>query len=187
MPVSALAPAMSSASDTMTPSKPRRPRSTPPSIVGEKVDGRSGSIAVHDDVRRHDARDAGGDGRPEGLELAHLEHVGRRVHPRQREVRVGHGVAVPREVLRARGHPLRLQALHRRDRVPRHEGGVGAEAAHPDDGVVGRRVDVDDGSEVEVDAECRELAGDGRRRLPRQRGVVEPAEHRVARLVDPVG
>ena len=138
-----------------------------------------------DDVRGHDARDARGDGRPEGLELAHLEQVRGGVHPRQREVRVGHGVAVPREVLRARCHSLRLQAFHGRDRVPGHVRCVGTEAAHPDDGVVGRRVDVDDGSEVEVDAQGRELARDGHRRLPRHRGVVEPAENRVARLVRP--
>ena len=111
----------------------------------ENVAGRSGSIAGTMMCEVMTAATPGVDGRPEGRELA-LARAPRAVDvdARQAEVRVDHGVAVAREVLRAGGDPGGLQALDPRGRVARDEGGVVAEAAHADDRVVGGGVDVDD-------------------------------------------
>ena len=135
-----------------------------------------------DHVRGHDAGDPRLDGRAERLELTGVEHVRLGVHARQRVVRVGHRVAVPGEVLGARGDAGRLDALDVGRGVAGHVGRLGAEAARPDDGVLVGGVHVDHRCEVEVDAVCRQLASDGRRRGSRQRGVVEPPEQRVAGL-----
>ena len=54
---------------------------------------------------------------------------------RELAVRVGGGVAVAGEVLRAGRHALALRAGDERSDVTRDELGIGAEAAHADDGV----------------------------------------------------
>ena len=121
MPVSALAPAMSSASLTTTPSKPRSSRSMPDHGARER--GRAVRVeGGDDDVRGHDGGDAGRDGGPERGQLALVQHLDRHVDARQPVVRVDHGVTVAGEVLGAGGDPRRLEALHPGGGVARDEG-----------------------------------------------------------------
>ena len=70
----------------------------------------------HQHVRGHDRRDAGLDGGLERHELDRAQPIGRMLDERQLEVRIGARVAVPREVLAARGDALRLQRPHDRAR-----------------------------------------------------------------------
>ena len=165
MPVSALAPAMSRASLTTTPSKPSSSRSTP-ITVRENVAGRSGSRAETMMCEVITARDPGRDGGPERRELALAQHLERHVDARAAPwCESTDGVAVAGEVLGAGGDAGGLQALDPGGRVAGDERRVVAEAAHADDRVVGGGVDVDVGREVEPDAQRGELVPDagGRR------------------------
>src|SRR5262249_46241249 len=110
----------------------------------------------HADVRSHDRAYAGGDRRAEGLEC--LVQVA--AYHRQLEMGVLRRIAVAWKVLGARGYPLTLKALHERRDMTSNEGGLGAERANPDHGVVGIRVDVCDRREVEVDADRGQFVRD---------------------------
>jgi len=132
--------------------------------------------AGDDDVGRHHGlhsrRDRGAKGRERRLHVA--------ADDRERAMGVDRGVTVSREVLRAGGDPLPLRSLDERGDVPRHERGVGSEAADADHGVVWIRVHVGDGREVEVHAGARERRGDRGGHLPRQLDVVDHAEREGA-------
>ena len=129
-------------------------------------------------MRRHDRLHAGLDRRAE------RRQAGGDVtdHRRQLEVRVAVGRAVAREVLRAAGDPVRLQAADVRRDVASDEGSVGAERAHADHGVGGVDVDVGDGCEIEVDAGRRKLGRDRRGDALRQLDVVHRPERGVPRV-----
>ena len=99
---------------------------------------------------------------------------------RELAVRVGSRVPVAGEVLRAGRHALALRAGDERSDVTRDELGVGAEAAHADDGVQGIRVGVRDRGEVQVDARRGQLARDRACDRLGQRHVVDGAEREVA-------
>ena len=102
-----------------------------------------------------------------------------------RQVEMGvHGrVAVPGEVLRARGDALPLRALDERGDVPGNELGVGAEAADPDHRVVRVHVHVRDRREVQVHAGARRARPRSPRRRPLgQLDVVDDAEREIARV-----
>ena len=114
-----LAPTMSSASDTMTPSNPSSCAAHRRTLLRQRrrdlrVD------RLHDDVGSHDAGDAGIDSGPEGLELALIQHLARHGDARQPVVRVDDGVTVAREVLGAGRNAHLLQPRHPRRRVPPH-------------------------------------------------------------------
>ena len=81
-------------------------------------------------------------------------------------MRVGGRVAVAGEVLRAGRHALALRAGDERRDVARDELGIGAEAAHADDGIPGVGVRVGDGREVQVDAGARPARPRSRPRPP---------------------
>ena len=95
-------------------------------------------------------------------------------------MRVGGGVAVAGEVLRAGRHSLALRAGDERGHVPRDELGIGAEAADADDGIPGVGVRVGDGCEVQVDARGSQLARDRARHRLGQLHVVDGAEREIA-------
>ena len=101
--------------------------------------------------------------------------------------RAGRGASRPR-CRRARGSAWRRRrrpaaaSLDERRDVAGDELGVGAEAADADHRVVGIRVHVGDGREVEVDAGAGEVGRDRGGDLLRQRDVVDGAEREVARV-----
>src|SRR5690348_4381989 len=95
-------------------------------------------------------------------------------------MRILRGVAVSREVLRTRCYALTLEAGDESGNVARDEPRIGAERPDPDHRVVGIRVHVGDGSEVEVDPDLAELARDRRGDLLGQRRVVDDAERPVS-------
>ena len=88
-------------------------------MAGDSVPGRSSSSDGHQDVRGHDAGDAGGDRRSERHELDRLQPIGRMLDQRHLVMRVGAGVAVPGKVLAAGGDALALQRLDDRRPEPR--------------------------------------------------------------------
>ena len=154
MPRSLLAPAMSSASETMTPSNPSAERRCP-STRGLSVAGRSGSSAVTTMC------EVITDAAPAAI-AAGTAPARRRVSTSCRASIVGSArwlsVSVspcPGKCLSAGRHPGGLQSLDPGHDVSRDVGGIRAEAAGADDGVVGVAVHVGDGPEVEVDAEPR--------------------------------
>ena len=84
------------------------------------------------------------------------------------------------EVLRAGRHALALRAGDERSDVTRDELGVGAEAAHADDGVPGIGVGVRDRGEIQIDARRGQLARDRACDRLGQRHVVDGAEREIA-------
>ena len=155
------APTMSRASETITPSKPSSPRSTPPRIVARERRRLVGVELRQQHVRRHDGARAGLDRGQERAQLALAQLLERQVDDRQREVRVLRRVAVPGEVLRAHRDALGLVCGDPGRGVGADELGVGAEAAHADDRIVGVGVDVGIRREVEVDADRAQFERDG--------------------------
>ena len=101
---------------------------------------------------------------------------------RELAVRVGSRVPVPGEVLRAGRHALALRAGDERSDVTRDELGVGAEAAHADDGVQGIGVGVRDRGEIQIDARRGKLGGDRACDRLGQGHVVHGAQREVARV-----
>ena len=85
--------------------------------------GRLGVVRREDDVRGHHAPHAGLDDRPERRQVALAEHLDRVGDGRQREVGVGAGRAVTREVLGAGGDPRALEAGDERRAVAGDEVG----------------------------------------------------------------
>src|SRR5262249_5469540 len=132
----------------------------------------------HADVRSHDRAYAGGDRRAEGLEC--LVQVA--AYHRQLEMGVLRRIAVAWKVLGGRGYALTLKALHERRDMTSNEGGLGAERANPDHGVVGIRVDVCDRREVEVDADRGQFVRDRSGGLLCQIDVVDRAKSPVSRV-----
>ena len=179
MPVSALAPAMSRASLTTTPSKPSSSRSTP-ITVRENVAGRCGSRAETTMCDVMTAATPASTAARKGASSRSCSTSSGHVDAGQAVVRVDHGVAVAGEVLGAGRDAGGLQALDPGGGVARDERRVVAEAAHADDRVVGGGVDVDVGREVEPDAQRGQLVPDAGRDRAGRRRVVEPAEHGVA-------
>jgi hypothetical protein len=104
------------------------------------------------------------------------------VHDWELEMRVGLGVPVSREVLRAGGDALALQADDEGGDVPCDELGVGPERADPDDRVHRVRVDVGDRSVVEVDPDSGEIGANRRRDRGREGDFVDRAERGVSRV-----
>ena len=122
----------------------------------------------HDDVSRHDGVHPGLHRLPERHQLHGVEPVPVRRNHRKVQVRVGPGVPVSREVLRRGEHTALVCPLDVRGPQPGHGGRVLTEGARVDNGVVGVRVDVQHGSEVQVDAD--------RLRLDRRDAPVLPDE-----------
>ena len=108
-------------------------------------------------MKRHDQADVGLDSGPEWDQLHGVQPSARHLDDRQCEMGVRLGVAVPREVLTTRHHPVFLQAT---DEGPT-EGGYACRIltvrARVDDGIVGVVVDVEIGREINVDPECAPL------------------------------
>ena len=100
----------------------------------------------------------------------------------EREVRVDGRVAVPGEVLRARGDTRGLESANERSDMPCDERAVGAERADADHRVLGVRVDVGDGREVEGHADVRKLRAERPSDARRELDVVDDAERGVARV-----
>ena len=86
------------------------------------------------------------------------------------------------EVFRACGDTGALQPPHGRSDVPGGELCIRAERANPDDRIERVRVDVGDGSEVEVHPSLSEIGRDRRRDLLGQDDVVDRSERRVSRI-----
>ena len=97
-------------------------------------------------------------------------------------MRVDRRVAVPREVLRARGDTSALEPPHKCSDMSRDERCVRAERADADHGVVRVRVHVRDRREVEIDSGVGELGAQRRRDALGQLDVVHHAERSVARV-----
>ena len=135
---------------TISPSKPSSPRSSPERI-GLLIDAGASSRAGTSRWPGHHRLDAGVDRCTEGQQRC----VEVAADDRQLPVRVGRGVAVPGEVLRTGRYALALGAGDERGDVPRDELGIGAEAAHADDGIQGVGVRVGDRGEVQVDADAQ--------------------------------
>ena len=112
-------------------------------------------------VRRHDAGDARFNRRPERYQFHRVELGAVAFHHRQREMRVGVGVAVAGKVFR-RGRDARaLHAADERRPQVRYRGGVLAERSRVDDRVGWIVVHIDDGRECKVNADRPGLdAGD---------------------------
>ena len=102
------------------------------------------------------------------------------VDRRQLEVRVLQRVAVPREVLGARGDAAGLEPRDESGHMARDELRVRAERANADDRVVRGRVHVRDRCEVEVDARAGQVGGHRAGHGPRQLDVVDDPERPVS-------
>ena len=109
------------------------------------ADGRHGEVA------RHHESGAGLDRRAERHQLERVEAGPRRADHRQREVRVGLGIAVTGEVLRGGEHPVVLQPADVGRDQPAHQEWILAERSGVDDRIGGIVVDVRDRRKGEVD------------------------------------
>ena len=149
-------------------------------VVQDRAVHRRRSLAnrPNDDVGGHDRPHPCFDCAPKRDERVLLE----RLDDRKLEVRVLGGVTVPGEVLRARSDTGTLQPTHGRRDVPGDELCIRAERANPDDRIEGVRVDVSDGSEVEVHPNLSEIGRERRRDLLGQDDVVDRSERRVSRI-----
>lgn len=125
----------------------------------------------HEEVRNHDGSNAGIDRSAERREVHRGKAFGRVFQERKVEVRVNRGVTVPREVLAARGHALRLELVDDGSAQPRHEIGRLAERPVANCGIGRVRQHVEHGREVERDAHERQLACE-RPREPAREGLV---------------
>ena len=138
----------------------------------------------HADVRGHHRADARAHGRAK-----RQQHRGHRLvvalDGGEPEMRVLLRVAVSREVLRAGGDAGALEAHYERSDVAGYELGIAAEGTHADDRVVGVRVHVRDGGEIEVRADSGELGADRSADVPRELDVVDRAERVVAGIATP--
>ena len=188
------APAMSSASLTITPSKPSRSRSS----AEDRRAQRRRQLRVqggHHDVRGHHGRRTGLDRRDERHELPRGQR--RQVDVQHRQGRGG----CPRRCRRAPGSAWRTRATPL-DWSPSGPGGDvrrghGAEDAPklrvPITGLSASAVDVGDRAEVEVDADRGELAPDrppdrpGQRRGRRPHPSASGAEHAGCRRARAAG
>ena len=180
MPVSALAPAMSRASLTTTPSKPRSSRSTP-ITVRENVAGRCGSSARDDDVRRHDRGHAGARRRP-GRVRARAPGAPRG----SRRPGAGRGASRPR-CRRGRGSAWRRRrprwTAGPRPRLPRGgatSAGSSPKLRTPMTGLSGEELTSTSGARSSPMPQRGELVPDAGRDRAGRRRVVEPPEHGVA-------
>mmetsp|Transcript_24432 Transcript_24432/g.53333 ORF Transcript_24432/g.53333 Transcript_24432/m.53333 type:complete len:384 (+) Transcript_24432:131-1282(+) len=136
----------------------QRPRAHAGGEGARGGDPRAPVQSGHRHVRQHDGCHARVCRRLEGGQL-HLLQAGQVVRQGgQLEVRVLGGVAVPREVLRARGHPLALHLADERAPHGGHHLRRPAERPRPDDRVVRVGVNVHHGGCVEVDVYCPQLA-----------------------------
>ena len=155
----------------MTPSKPSSSRSSPSTIARRQ---RRRTLLVerrHQDVRRHDRRDAGRDRRLERHELDASQPIGRMLDERQLEMRVDAGVAVPGKVLAARGDALGLQRPDDRRAEPGDVLGALGQRAIADHRVLRVGVDVEHRRVVERDADGLQLRGQRARESLGQRLV----------------
>jgi hypothetical protein len=136
----------------------------------------------HPKVPRHDGQRPGRDGRRERRQVAGAQ-LGQRAGDRgQRQVRVGGGAAVPREMLGARGHASSLKARHGRRHMAGHQVRVRSEGPGADHRAAPRREHVGARREVGVDAKPREVTADRGVHVPGQRHVVRHPERGVPRV-----
>jgi hypothetical protein len=133
-------------------------------------------------VRGHDGPGARRDRGLERHQLPAAQQIRRHVQHRQAHVRVDRHVAVAREVLDARRDARLLVRRRPGPDVPGGQLRVRGEAAHADHRVGRVGVDVGDRGQVERHAGRGEPPRHGPRDVGRQRHVVEPTEHRVARV-----
>jgi hypothetical protein len=110
-----------------------------------------------DDVRRHEGRQAGARRTREGDELAGGERAAGLPHARQDEVRVARARAVSREVLPARKDAFAKEPAREREPEAGDARRVRIEGAVADHAIAGVRAHVEDGREVEVDADGAQL------------------------------
>lgn len=112
-----------------------------------------------DHVRGHEHADVGPHRRRERQKLDAAQLLRGAPHHRQRQMGIGLGVAMPREVLAAAAHPAGLHAAQQRQRPRRRRRRLGAQRAVADDRVVRVGHHVAHRRVVEVEAERAQLAG----------------------------
>ena len=134
------------------------------------------------DVGGHDHARARLDRCDERQQLTLSQLVEGPVDHGERDMRVLGGVAVTGKVLGGRSDSRRLQAGDPGGAVRRHLLGRRAKTAHADHRVVRIGIDVDGGGERHVASDPAQLPTDLGSHRPGDVQVVDPAEHRVARI-----
>ena len=151
---------------------------------GRQRCGNAGRVEGREDaVEGHHRADACADRGTKGRQLHRVETRAADSDRRQREVRVDLGVAVPGKVLARGDDAVLLEAARDRNTEPRHQGGVLANRARRDDGILRVVVDVKHGPEHHVNAEGARLARRRASHLVGERAVARRAERHLQRKV----